>query len=222
MNYKIFRPTSSMAIASIIGATSLFATAFILSRAYPLHLWESWLFTSVYDTPTHLNNLSLALTNLGGPLVIIPLLLVCFSLRKFNIAARLFAVGGTAYVITGLAKEYLGRERPHELITGITPLDEFHGPGFPSGHTAFATALALTVLFYIGKKYTWLVVSWVFLVAWSRIYLGVHLPLDIVGGFAIGWFSYAVLSHLMLLDGVGTKQTKSNNDSPVSKKSSQK
>jgi undecaprenyl-diphosphatase len=64
------------------------------------------------------------------------------------------------------------------------------GPyGFPSSHAANSMFLALFVLFYVGDRQKWLIISmmfWVLLVSYSRIYLGVHYPSDLLVGWLIG------------------------------------
>ena len=91
-------------------------------------------------------------------------------------------------MITGVAKDLWGRARPNELLLDVVNLDYIvRGPGFPSGHMALATALAFTIGHYLPKKYHWVPIVWIVGVGLSRMYLGIHAPLDIVGGFAIGW-----------------------------------
>ena len=66
------------------------------------------------------------------------------------------------------------------------------GPyGFPSSHAANSLALALFVIFYLSEKRKWIIISmlcWVLLLSYSRIYLGVHYPSDIMVGWIIGAF----------------------------------
>lgn len=64
------------------------------------------------------------------------------------------------------------------------------GPyGFPSSHAANSMALALMVILYLGEKRKWLIIlmlCWVLLVSYSRIYLGVHYPSDLLVGWILG------------------------------------
>jgi undecaprenyl-diphosphatase len=65
---------------------------------------------------------------------------------------------------------------------GSLPSDQF---SFPSGHTAAAFAMATLVSFHFPIL-TLPVIIWALLVGFSRIYLGVHYPTDILAGIVIG------------------------------------
>ena len=64
------------------------------------------------------------------------------------------------------------------------------GPyGLPSSHAANSMALALWVILYLGERRKWLIIGmlcWVLLVSYSRIYLGVHYPSDLLVGWILG------------------------------------
>lgn len=67
------------------------------------------------------------------------------------------------------------------------------GPfGFPSSHAANSITLALYIIFYLGKNKKWLVIcmlGWVLLISYSRLYLGVHYPGDLLAGWILGMVS---------------------------------
>ncbi|HYC86127.1 MAG TPA: phosphatase PAP2 family protein [Chryseosolibacter sp.] len=63
--------------------------------------------------------------------------------------------------------------------------------GFVSSHAAntFAAALFFWWLLKDKSKWIWLLFLWAGIVSYSRIYLGVHYPGDILGGFVVGWLA---------------------------------
>lgn len=67
--------------------------------------------------------------------------------------------------------------------------------GFPSAHASNTMALAFLVIFFLSKGKKWvmaLAVAWSLMMAYTRLYLGVHYPLDILYGFILG-SCYAML-----------------------------
>lgn len=63
--------------------------------------------------------------------------------------------------------------------------------GFPSAHAANSMALAFAVFVFLGRRKKWvlpIMIGWSLLLAYSRIYLGVHYPLDVLTGFLVGTF----------------------------------
>lgn len=80
----------------------------------------------------------------------------------------------------------LRRERPHVVLRGLTgafrAADRF---SFPSGH-ACAAALHAVILGHHAPLAAPIVAAWALAVAWSRVRLGVHFPLDVVAGALVG------------------------------------
>jgi membrane-associated phospholipid phosphatase len=85
-----------------------------------------------------------------------------------------------------LIKPAVGRGRPqHHLPDVEIKGHPQRGLGFPSGHAAVATAMAMSVA--IGRpQYRCAAMTVAFVTGWSRVYVGAHLPLDVVAGHAIG------------------------------------
>lgn len=87
----------------------------------------------------------------------------------------------------GILKHLFARVRPCDINTSVQLLvarpTDF---SFPSGHTA-ASFAAAAALFWAGERKLWkpaLVLAC--LIAWSRLYLYVHYPTDILGGVLVG------------------------------------
>ena len=101
-----------------------------------------------------------------------------------------------------LFKETFQRLRPchNPDLSGIVHLvnNKCGGTyGFVSSHAANTFAGGAFIMFLIGKRYQWLwyvVIPWLLLVGYSRIYLGVHYPADVIAGAALGAFLGVIMS----------------------------
>lgn len=92
----------------------------------------------------------------------------------------------TADLLAGLLKSGVGRDRPYDVIPEADPLLHWDlGSSFPSGHAATSTAGAVILTYLLGRGGLWLGLL-AAAVAFSRVYIGVHYPLDVLAGAALG------------------------------------
>jgi glycosyltransferase 2 family protein len=108
--------------------------------------------------------------------------------RRLRLALDAVLAAGSIYLIAKLVKEFVQRGRPQTLLEEVNILGEpARGLGYVSGHSAVAVALATVASPYLGRRARR--VAWVLaaLVCLARMYVGSHLPFDVVGGAALGW-----------------------------------
>jgi undecaprenyl-diphosphatase len=135
------------------------------------------------------------ITSLGGGSVIalFTLIVVIYLLmrKKYNeLLLVLAAVIGGA-IVGMLLKEYFGRERP-DLIFRLV---ETQSLSFPSGHSMMSTVIYLSLAALLARIHperkvriyiVTVALFLAFIIGISRIYLGVHYPTDVIGGWTIG------------------------------------
>ena len=111
------------------------------------------------------------------------------------IAARMgFAFLISAYV-NPILKDLFVQPRPYEVnpqaSESVVP-----GSGMPSGHAQSSVFVWGTLAWQLGRKWVWgAAIAWMLLVGFSRVYLGVHYPHQVLAGWVVG----AVLLALFIL-----------------------
>lgn len=122
----------------------------------------------------------------------VSILALLFGRRR--LAAGL-AVGGTmAWVGAKLAKPFGGRERPEGVLHDVRIRERIEGDlGWVSGHTAVATTLAFVAGQELPRPARPVLAAIVGVVGFGRMYVGAHLPHDIVGGAGLGMMISALI-----------------------------
>lgn len=116
-------------------------------------------------------------------LVILPLLLWCVD---FRLGARLGALFLLSTYFNFGIKDLCRQPRPFELDASLK-LADAEGYGLPSGHSQSAVVVWGSIAAWAHKNWVWAVATvLMLLIGFSRIYLGVHFPTDVLAGWAIG------------------------------------
>jgi undecaprenyl-diphosphatase len=119
-------------------------------------------------------------------------LLVALGILVFKrdrlLAATTIVVGLVAWFGAKAIKDWVERGRPLEYLPGINVREgDGAGLGFISGHSAVvASAVAVMTMVALPRRFRWIVLVIALFVGVARIVHGVHLPADVVGGWAFG------------------------------------
>lgn len=118
------------------------------------------------------------------PAALAVIVAVAAATRRLRPAAAVAAAYLPVRVLTDGLKAAVHRPRP----SGLVPVEHLravaHGQGFPSGHTANSVVLALAVGL-VFPRLRWPLLGVAAAISLARAYVGVHLPLDLVGGAAL-------------------------------------
>jgi membrane-associated phospholipid phosphatase len=177
-------------LLACVGA-ALFCGSALVLKAGTLG-WDEGLFRFLNDVPTALASVLTPLSHLFLPvaIVVVTVLAVVFVVAR-NRSVMPVAAGGlaaaAAWALANLAKAIADRPRPYEVVAGaVLRQQPALGTSFPSSHTAVTVAVVIALVPFLPRALAGVAIAYAVLVGWSRVYLGVHYPLDILGGAGIG------------------------------------
>jgi undecaprenyl-diphosphatase len=164
--------------------------------------WDKQILHFIHSTSnTFLDNVASIATNFGGIKYIITfsflLSLYLFYQGKKRLFIYLITSILSSSIVNFAIKLLFQRPRPNLWESSYPLPSDF---SFPSGHAMGSITFALTLLIiFWGSRYlnllAILALLYVGLIAWTRLYLGVHYPSDIIGGWLLGiaWTSLVTL-----------------------------
>jgi len=127
------------------------------------------------------------LMQLGNLLVVPAAALAAAAARRWRLALELLVAGLGTYFMAKVVKGLWPRGRPDGLLADVVIRGaEAHGRGFVSGHAATLAALVAVAWPWLGRRGRVAAAAVLVVVCLTRVYVGAHLPLDVVGGAALG------------------------------------
>ncbi len=167
------------------------------------------LFLQSFASPW-LDTLMYWITQLGSERAYIVVLVILFLTVDAPIGRRLGLFLLLSFYINQHLKMFMNTTRPFildpSIIRSPEALATAEGGGFPSGHAQSSMTLWGLVAFYFRRRWLWALAGVIIiLVSISRLYLGVHWVVDVVGGLVVG---VAVMGLALLADPFFTQALK--------------
>jgi len=193
-------------VATFLTASVLFGVLVSLVTNGVTNAWDEsiLLWINQHASPAF-DEFFLAVTKLGGtvfvPIICLVLAIKLFYEKQYTKGWFVVVGMGGAMLLNVILKAQIERTRPDlwEWLIHESSLS------FPSGHATASMALALIVVMLVWrtKWRLFTIVSaglYVILVGVSRLYLGVHFPTDILGGWllSVSWISLTALGFLLI------------------------
>jgi membrane-associated phospholipid phosphatase len=194
----LFLPRHPGDVVRLVTALAVLLVSIKLVNRNHIDELEIDAFRLVNDLPGVLYRPLWLVMQLGNVLVVPVVVGVAAFTRRFRLAVNLAVAGFGCYFLARLVKSLVHRGRPSQYLPGVN----LHGPaasglGYVSGHAAVAVALASVASPYLSRRARRVAWTLAAVVCLSRVYVGVHWPLDVIGGAAVG-FAVGAAVHLIL------------------------
>jgi len=154
--------------------------------------WDLSLFRILNEVPPAVASVLTPLVHLFLPIgIVIAIVLIAGYVVAWTRSVLPLAAGaaaaGAAWALANAAKVIANRPRPYQVVAdAVLRQPPAHGTSFPSSHTAVTLAVVLALMPFLPRVLAGIAIAYAVLVGWSRVYLGVHYPLDVLAGAGIG------------------------------------
>lgn len=166
--------------------------------------WDAPILLALHDhAQADLDTFAHIVTRFGTRWGVVPaslgLMGLFFSLKRWRSLLYLFMTVFGCWVINRSAKELWHRARPHLWDSPFPPEPEY---AFPSGHAMLSMAFAAAIVSLTwNTRWRWWSIAlgglFVIAIGWTRLYLGVHYPSDIVAGWMLS-LAWAIAVSLLV------------------------
>ena len=153
-----------------------------------VYRWEVVIFQAFNGLPGSFRSLLWVVNQYGTAITIPVASVIALAFRKWILALSFLISGAAVYVLAKVIKEYVARGRPAAVMEEVIEREGFspNSLGFPSGHAAVAWAITIILLVHVGRPWQIAAILVAILVPMVRMYVAAHLPLDLIGGAALG------------------------------------
>ena len=176
----------------LLGA-ALFLASLAESKRRPVPAYEERVFRRVNEGPDRWRPAVRTFMQAGTYGLTPVFAALAWRARRPRLAMTLAGGGTAAWLLAKVAKRLSGRGRPAQELPGVRLRESIGGElGWVSGHAAVSTALACAAADAVppGKP---LFAAWAAEVGWARLYVGAHLPGDVICGVGLGMMVSAVV-----------------------------
>ena len=171
----------------LVGGAALLVLASLPVPPDAVSAAEAAVFRAVNSTTVLPFVLVWPVMQLGNVLVVPAAALVAAASRHWRLAAGLLLAGAGVYLLAKVVKGVVPRGRPAGLLSDVVIRGTAAlGRGYVSGHAAVVTSLLVVAWPWLGRPARIGCTVLVLAVCLARVYVGAHLPLDVVGGAALG------------------------------------
>ena len=185
-------------MGSFLAGAALFGVSLVLVRRSGIGPVEEEIFRAANDAPDALTIPVRSLMQMGTFGSVPAVSAVALLAGKPRLAAALGVGGTAAWVLAKQAKVLGGRPRPEGVLMDVRTREKIDGDlGWLSGHTAVATTIAITAWPATPRWSHPFLVAGILSTAFGRMFVGAHLPLDLVGGAGLGMMVSAVARRLL-------------------------